>query len=56
MYEIVEFPGFPEPTKSIMRTDDDGTVWSIPEDPENSDYQQYLVDTDGGLPTPKEGK
>jgi hypothetical protein len=40
----------------IFRTDDDGTVWFIPEDEANSDYQKYLVDTDGGLPTPKEGK
>jgi len=26
----------------IERLDDDGTVWSIPIDPANSDYQRYL--------------
>jgi hypothetical protein len=26
----------------IERTDADGTVWSIPCDPANSDYQRYL--------------
>jgi hypothetical protein len=39
---------------SIIRTDDDGKEWSIPEDPANSDYQKYLIDTDGGLPMPEE--
>ena len=28
----------------------------IPIDEGNSDYQQYLLDTDGGLPLPKETK
>jgi hypothetical protein len=28
---------------SIRRTDNDGTVWSIPADPANSDYQAYLA-------------
>ena len=28
---------------SIRRTDSDGTVWSIPTDPANSDYQAYLA-------------
>lgn len=37
----------------IIRTDDDGKEWSIPEDPANSDYKKYLVDTDGGLPMPE---
>lgn len=27
----------------IERTDDDGTVWSIPSDESNSDYQAYLA-------------
>jgi hypothetical protein len=26
----------------IRRTDADGSVWSIPKDPANSDYQRYL--------------
>ena len=29
-------------TISIKRTDADGTVWWIPTDPANSDYQRYL--------------
>lgn len=28
----------------------DGSVSFIPMDEANSDYQQYLIDTDGGLP------
>jgi hypothetical protein len=40
----------------ITRKDEDGKIWCIPEVESNSDYQQYLVDTDGGLPIPKEGK
>lgn len=27
----------------ISRTDPDGKVWSIPTDPNNSDYQEYLA-------------
>jgi hypothetical protein len=27
---------------AILRTDTDGTVWIIPIDPANSDYQRYL--------------
>jgi hypothetical protein len=41
---------------SIIRTDDDGKEWSIPEDPANADYRQYLTDTDGGLPVPEVGE
>jgi hypothetical protein len=39
-YEIIESP-YGEPT--IRRTDADETVWSIPQDPANSDYQAYLA-------------
>ena len=28
---------------TIQRTDEDGTVWFIPTDPANSDYQAYLA-------------
>lgn len=38
----------------ILRKNEDGTVTSFGEYEANSDYQQYLVDTDGGLPTPKQ--
>jgi hypothetical protein len=27
---------------SVLRTDENGKVWSIPPDPANSDYQLYL--------------
>lgn len=40
---------------SIVRIDDDGKEWGIPEDHANSDYKQYLIDTDGGLPVPEVG-
>jgi hypothetical protein len=29
--------------EAITRTDPDGKVWFIPEDPMNSDYQAYLA-------------
>lgn len=48
-YEIVDVLGMP----TVKRTDDDGTVWWVPSDPANTDYQQYLIDTDGGLPIPE---
>ena len=28
--------------KSIKKTEKDGTIWWIPTDPANSDYQRYL--------------
>ena len=28
----------------------------VPNDPANTDYQQYLIDTDGGLPIPTESE
>lgn len=36
----------------ILR-DLDGVISQIPVDEANTDYQQYLIDTDGGLPLPK---
>lgn len=38
----------------IKRTDTEGNISWIPMDERNSDYQQYLIDTDGGLPIPEE--
>jgi len=39
----------------IKRENSDESVSWIPVDPNNADYLQYLVDTDGGLPdTPSE--
>ena len=44
MYEIVEFEGSKtEPSVTVIkRTDEDGSVWWIPMDEANSDYQEYL--------------
>jgi hypothetical protein len=36
--EITTFLG----STIIERTDEDGKVWSIPLDPANADYQEYL--------------
>jgi hypothetical protein len=30
----------------LSRMDDDGKIWSIPEDPANSDYREYLASLD----------
>lgn len=51
-YEIINVLQY----TTIKKTDVDGTEWFIPFDEGNADYQQYLVDTDGGLPLPKETK
>lgn len=53
-YELVEIePLFSDVSFVIKREDENGEVWLIPVDEANSDYQQYLLDTDGGLPLPK---
>ena len=41
-YKEVQHP-FADGIAAIERTDADGTVWSIPLDPANSDYQRYLA-------------
>jgi hypothetical protein len=40
-YEVREASNSMPP--AIIRTDPDGTVWFIPTDPANSDYQAYLA-------------
>jgi hypothetical protein len=40
----------------IVKTDENNVVSMFFEDESNPDYRQYLVDTDGGLPLPKETK
>ena len=42
-----------KPSKLVIFRSD--MVW-IPFDEDNADYQQYLVDTDGGLPLPEKTK
>lgn len=41
------------PVRTIVREDEFGVISSFAEDEANSDYQQYLLDTDGGLPIPE---
>ena len=36
--KVTDFLG----VESIKRTDDDGSIWWIPMDESNSDYQRYL--------------
>lgn len=52
MYEVIklrdESAGY-----VIKMTAEDEIVYWIPMDEANSDYRQYLVDTDGGLPIPE---
>ena len=33
---------FKNPAKLIQKIDDDGTIWAVPFDEANSDYQAYL--------------
>jgi hypothetical protein len=40
MYKLVKKE---EVVVCVLREDEDGTVWSIPTDPANSDYQAYLA-------------
>jgi len=40
---------------SVIRTDDDGKIWGIPFDPDNTDYQAYLKwVSEGNEPLPAE--
>jgi hypothetical protein len=55
-YKLVYFEGYPEGSWGIQGTEPDGKVWGIPADESNAMYQQYLIDTDGGLPIPKAAK
>lgn len=41
---------------NIRRQNVDGSITWIPSDDSNADYQQYLIDTDGGLPIPTTSK
>ena len=40
IYETVVLELYSE--EQIKRTDVDGTIWFIPKEPANSDYQEYL--------------
>jgi hypothetical protein len=43
VYEIIPIDELTNSAEKIKRTDADGTVWIIPTDPANSDYQRYLA-------------
>jgi hypothetical protein len=45
-FEVIET----ENGEQITKTDPDGTVWSIPTDPANSDYAEYLAQLEGEQP------
>jgi hypothetical protein len=42
-YEIIKTEDFFGKRVTIHRTDEDGSVWAIPADEANSDYQAYLA-------------
>lgn len=42
--------------KMIMRTDDNGDIWTFEENESNADYQRYLKDTAEQAPTVSESK
>ena len=48
-YQIIHI----DKIKVVQRTEKNGSVWFIPFDESNVDYQQCLIDTDGGLPIPE---
>jgi hypothetical protein len=47
-YEVIVLDLHNGETTIIQRTDEDGTVWGIPTDPANSDYQAYLAQLEEG--------
>ncbi len=51
-YKVFEINVLGEQVTVIQGFASDGTIWNIPADDANSDYRQYLIDTDGGLPIP----
>jgi hypothetical protein len=54
MYKLFKHPREQEIT-AVIKTDDNGQVWSIPFDPNNTDYQAYLKwVADGNTPLPAE--
>jgi hypothetical protein len=46
-YEVITHELF---GNSVRRTDPDGTIWSIPIDPANKDYAEYLASLEATEP------
>jgi hypothetical protein len=43
IYEVIKGDSVINSADYVKRTDADGTIWSIPTEPANSDYQAYLA-------------
>jgi hypothetical protein len=43
---------FGNPDTLIQKINDDGTIWAVPSDPANSDYQAYLATLASELSNP----
>ena len=55
IYQLINVKGAGGMSQALNRTDDDGKVWSIPFDPDNTDYQAYLKWlAEGNEPLPAE--
>lgn len=55
MYELIEIDIHGDVNRVVKRVSEAGEEAFIPVDETNADYQQYLIDTDGGLPIPEGG-
>lgn len=52
-YEIITVEQNGESFNHVVITREDNSQESFPVDENNSRYQQFLIDTDGGLPIPE---
>ena len=52
MEKVIYEPIENETGSYVKKTDPDGTIWSVPIDPANSDYQAYLNKDEAEQSTP----